>query len=315
MTAEQPTHRDDTILSNVPLIPRRVFFGNPQALDPILSPDGRWLAWLAPFDGVMNIWVAPRDDLSAACPLTRQLALPIERHWFARTNAHLLFALDRDGDENFNIWRVGLDGSAPRNLTPCANTMAILIGMHLEKPNLVAVALNDRDSCWHDLYVIDIMSGERRLVYENLDDISTFVVDSELNLRLATTMFDRDGGLGLLCWDGEEFHEIMSIGADDALVTAPLHFTRKGDRLVSAQFGRSRQGGAVSRRLGVHESGATSVFALPTFIFAHSTVKCNGRISGAEENLARGLPARQSPRSCPAVWRAWCIWRFARRAT
>jgi len=48
-------------LSVIPLIPRKLLLGNPTRLAPQLSPDGRVLAWLAPVDDVMNIWVAPVD--------------------------------------------------------------------------------------------------------------------------------------------------------------------------------------------------------------------------------------------------------------
>jgi acylaminoacyl-peptidase len=237
----QPMKRNSATYSLGQIIPRRVFFANPQAAAPLLSPDGRWIAWLAPFQGVMNIWAAPRNDLAAARPLTRQSDRPIEDFWFARTNAHVLYSLDRDGEENFNIWRVGLDGSAPCNLTPCAGAMAVLIGMHLHQPNLIAVALNDRDSYWHDLHVIDILSGDLRLVYRNRDEIARFVVDGDLNLRLATTTFGRDGGLGVLRWDGENFHEIMAVSADDALVTSPLHFTGEGDAwFLLSSIGREK---------------------------------------------------------------------------
>jgi dipeptidyl aminopeptidase/acylaminoacyl peptidase len=164
--------------------------------------------------------------------------------------------------------------------------MAVLIGMHLENPDLIAVALNDRDSYWHDLYVVDIISGERRLVYENRDDISTFVVDGELNLRLATTTFGRDGGLGLLRWDGEDFHEIMSIGADDALVTTPLHFTRKGD----AWFLRSSVGRDKAALFRVDwESGAQDLVAEhpQADIFDWIVAQQTGNVSAACAEYAR----------------------------
>jgi hypothetical protein len=35
-----------------PLIARDVLFGNPEKIAPQLSPDGRWLAWIAPDKGV-----------------------------------------------------------------------------------------------------------------------------------------------------------------------------------------------------------------------------------------------------------------------
>src|ERR1700692_4292881 len=108
----------ETRMLGTPLIPRKTFFENANALNPQISPDGRWLAWIAAADGVMNVWVAPRDDLARARPLTRQTERPTFAHAFARTNAHVLFQRDKDGDENFNLWCVGLDGSAARNLTP-----------------------------------------------------------------------------------------------------------------------------------------------------------------------------------------------------
>jgi dipeptidyl aminopeptidase/acylaminoacyl peptidase len=213
----------------IPLIPRRTFFENAHAINPRLSPDGRWLAWIAAADGVMNVWVAPRDDLSKARPLTRQTERPILSHWFARTNAHVLFQKDKNGDENFNLWCVGVDGSAARNLTPWPDTFAMLLGMHFDDPHLIAVAMNDRDAHWHDLYVVDIRTGERRLAYENKDEIGSFILDSRLKLKLATTTRGKGSGSAILKWNGTAFEEIMSIEADDVLASNPLHLNRAAD--------------------------------------------------------------------------------------
>ena len=43
------------------LIPRKVLFGNPDKAGPQISPDGKHLSFLAPVDGVLNVWVAPID--------------------------------------------------------------------------------------------------------------------------------------------------------------------------------------------------------------------------------------------------------------
>jgi acylaminoacyl-peptidase len=215
--------------TNIPLIPRKNFFENPTAFNPRISPDRRWLSWIAGFDGVMNVWVAPRDDLTQARPLTRQTARPIFHHWFSRTNAHVLFSKDVDGDENFNLWCVGIDGSDPRNLTPFSATLAIFLGMHHDDPYLIAVGMNDRDARWHDSYLVDLRTGERRLVYENRDEIANFVLDSQLDLRVATTTRNKGRGSAILKWTGDAFEEIMSIEADDVLGTEPLHVNRAGE--------------------------------------------------------------------------------------
>ncbi|PYX80723.1 MAG: S9 family peptidase, partial [Acidobacteria bacterium] len=39
------------------LIPRKVLFGNPERSSPQISPDGTRLGYLAPDQGVLNVWV------------------------------------------------------------------------------------------------------------------------------------------------------------------------------------------------------------------------------------------------------------------
>src|SRR5262245_27195774 len=54
-----------------PLLPREILFGNPDITWARLSPDGVHIAYLAPVDGVRNLWVVPVGDLQAASPITR----------------------------------------------------------------------------------------------------------------------------------------------------------------------------------------------------------------------------------------------------
>ena len=215
--------------ADAPLIPRKVFFENANALDPDLSADGQWLSWLAAVNGVMNVWAAPREDLTQARPLTRQTERPIFQKWFARTNAHILFSKDTNGDENFHLWCVALDGGEPRDLTPFGAVHTYLAGFHYEDPRLVAVAMNDRDARWHDLYIVNLYTGERRCLYENTNEVEGYILDSQLGLRLATTTRDKGQGLAILQWNGRTFEEIKSIAAKDVLLTDPLLVTRAGD--------------------------------------------------------------------------------------
>ena len=68
-----------------PLIPRDVLFGNPDKAMALMSHDGKRLAYLAPLkfeDGadVLNVWVGPIDDPSAAKAVTHEKARPIEAY-------------------------------------------------------------------------------------------------------------------------------------------------------------------------------------------------------------------------------------------
>jgi hypothetical protein len=71
---------------------------------------------------------------------------------------------DKGGDGNFNPWCVGVGGSDARYLTPYRDVLARIVGLHHENPNVIAVGVNDRDARWHDLYIVDIRTGERRLL-------------------------------------------------------------------------------------------------------------------------------------------------------
>jgi len=225
--------------SGVPIIPRKHLFENPAYLNPRISPDGRWLSWIAAVDGVMNVWIAPSDDLTQARPLTRQTERPIFEHWIARTNAHVLYRRDAAGEEDFHVWCVAIEGGEPCDLTPYAETMAYIAGFHYDDPYLVAIAMNDRDARWHDLYIVDIRTGERQLAFKNLDEIAYFLLDSHLGLRLASSTRGKGRGSAILKWNGIAFVEILSIEADDAMLTAPYHMTRTGDAwFMGSSIGR-----------------------------------------------------------------------------
>ena len=85
------------------LIPRDVLFGNPERATPQISPDGAMLAYLAPVDGVLNVWVGPADKIADAKPITKDTGRGIrEAHW-AYDNTHVLFLQDEGGDENWKV--------------------------------------------------------------------------------------------------------------------------------------------------------------------------------------------------------------------
>ncbi|MEM6655658.1 MAG: hypothetical protein AAF596_07645, partial [Planctomycetota bacterium] len=89
-SAPMPTE-NETLQADAaaPLIPRDVLFGNPTRAQARLSPDGKWLSFLAPVavegsvEGVLNVWVAPADDLAAAEPVTEDTVRGIRSHSWA----------------------------------------------------------------------------------------------------------------------------------------------------------------------------------------------------------------------------------------
>ncbi len=94
------------------LIPRKVLFGNPDKASPKLSPDGTRISYLAPDDGVLNVWVASTTDLSTAKPVTRDRGRGIRVYHWAYTSRHVLYIQDKDGDENWHVYSGDIDDVA-----------------------------------------------------------------------------------------------------------------------------------------------------------------------------------------------------------
>ncbi len=166
------------------LIPRELFFGNPDRYRILNSLDGKWISFMAPYNDVLNVWVAPLYNLSAARPVTNDTFRGIQDYIWAYTDRHILYVQDRDGDENWTIYSVDVITDERRNLTPLEGVNAQLLGTSIKIPQEVLIGLNDRDSRYHDVYRFNITTGEKRLVQKN-EGFSYFVADHDLKIRFA----------------------------------------------------------------------------------------------------------------------------------
>ena len=164
MAGRMPAMQQTTAKS---LIPRAKLFGNPTRAQAQLSPDGAWLSWLAPKDGVLNIWVAPVGDMDAARVISNDSKRGIRFHGWMHNGTHVLYIQDESGTEDFHVFAVEVATSQSRNLTPLQGVQAQMLGLSRDFPDIVAVGLNERDKSWHDAFRLDIRTGKRELLFEN----------------------------------------------------------------------------------------------------------------------------------------------------
>ncbi len=97
----------------------------------------------------------------------------------------MLYIQDQGGDENWHLYSVDLDSGNTIDLSPFDNTQAQMMAQSERVPGVVIVGMNDRDPQWHDVYSVDLATGKRTLLMEN-DGFASFLVDNDLNVRLAT---------------------------------------------------------------------------------------------------------------------------------
>lgn len=191
-----------------PILDRELFFGNPEISGGQLSPDGQWISFLKEYEGIMNIWVKRFDEpFEKAVPLTNSKR-PMNGYFWTHDGKYIVYVKDENGDENMNIFVVdplvkAEVGKVPnsRNLTPMKGVTAQINLVSKKNPDILMILLNDRDKAWHDLYQLQISTGELSKIYENKDRITGYDFDWDENLRVVsktdekgnTTMFRKDG--------------------------------------------------------------------------------------------------------------------------
>ena len=212
--------------SSTPLIPRATIFGNPERAAGQISPDGKYLSFLAPRDGVMNVWVVERGKpLDQAKPLTHEKVRPIRSYSWAANSVDIVYTQDKGGDENYLLYAVNAATGAERTLTHYTGVRVLVFGSSLKRPDEVVIGVNDRDKAWHDPYLLNIRTGEKKKLLENNGRFSRYILDDDLNVRFVTRA-TKDGGFEVLRWNDGKAEPYETVGFGDSQTTGPRNITR-----------------------------------------------------------------------------------------
>lgn len=218
-------------LAGVPLIPRSTLFGNPDHASPRISPDAKQLAYLAPVDGVLNIWVGPRDRPEAAEPVTHDVDRGIRTYFWAYNNRQIVYLQDNNGNENWRVFVVDLDTGKTTDMTPLPDVRAEIEAVSQRFPNEILIGLNNFDPQVFDVYSLDLRTGQRQLVLKNTEKFTGFVIDDDYHIRLAEKTTDTGGRL-IMEPDGKGgWKTFMTISWRDALTTSPIGLDESGNVL------------------------------------------------------------------------------------
>jgi dipeptidyl aminopeptidase/acylaminoacyl peptidase len=225
------------------LVARRVFFDNPDYSRVSLSPDGQHLAWLAPLDGVSNLWVAPVADPTAGQPVTRATDrnLGASYEW-AYTSRHLVFFQERDGDENWRASSVDITNGSVVPLTPPKGVKSFVQGRDLKFPDEMLVRHNARDKRYFDLFRVNLVTGAIELKYEN-NDYADLATDGDFRLRLGTRLTADGTSEYFELRDDGSWAPFMQVPIGDVDATRPLMFSADGNTLYMLDSrGRDKAG-------------------------------------------------------------------------
>ena len=167
------TKVDTTPQGLPPIIDRELLFGNPEITGAQLSPDGKFITFQKPYKDTRNVWVKKTSEpFSAARLMTTETKRPVGGYFWSRDSKYILFVKDNDGDENFNVYAVdpaampaaGADAPPSRDLTGLKGIQIQIYATPKSDPAHIYIGLNDRDKAWHDLYKLNLATGEKTLL-------------------------------------------------------------------------------------------------------------------------------------------------------
>ena len=206
------------------LIPRAVLFGNPEKTLPAISPNGKMLAYLAPSNGVLSIWVrtigAGDDRVVATDPLR-----PIRNVQWQPDSKHVLYEQDKGGNENFHVFQTDIATKSTRDLTPFGDKVRSDIeNIDPRYPAQILISSNKRDPQVFDIYRVDMRTGTAKLDTRNPGAIAGWAEDNQLNVR-AAVQSNADGSSELLVRNTihAPWRTLLKASPDDTV--APVAFS------------------------------------------------------------------------------------------
>ncbi|MGB3627429.1 MAG: S9 family peptidase [Henriciella sp.] len=221
----EPVVAEAPSLDDFALIDRDAIFGNPEKTQGRVSPDGQYVSWIAPVDGVTNVWVAPADDPDAAKPITNDTYRGIRSHFWSPGSDYVYYTQDKGGDENFHVYASDVATGDVRDLTPVEDGVrAVIQGVSRDEPGKLLIGLNERNPQLFDLYLVDVATGEMELAAEN-PGYAGWLVDNTLTPRFGLVQTP-GGGADIVDMDGEV---LTSIPAEDFLTTNSIGFNGVND--------------------------------------------------------------------------------------
>ena len=155
---------------------------------------------------------------------------------------------DQDGDENWHVYAVNLVDNSTKDLTPLANVAAQIEEVSERAPDEILIGLNDRDQQFHDIYRVDIITGQRKLVAENKQGFAGYLTDDDLKIRFAMQYLPDGGNVILKPNDSGGWDDYMKVPMADTLTTQPSGFDKTGNVMYLIDSRDRNTGRADGRR-------------------------------------------------------------------
>ena len=223
-----------------PQIPLRDFFRNPELSSLELSPDGKQVAFLAPVERRLNLFV---QEVNGEKP--RQVTDVRDRDiggYFWKNANTLIYLKDDGGDENYHLYAVDIVSGQTRDLTPFPGVRSGIVDDLEDIEDEVLIDMNQRRLDVFDVYRLNVKTGEMTLVAENPGNYIGYLTDHAGKVRVALAK-DAEQNRNILLYrdtEQQEFRPIITTGFKDQV--SPYFFSADNRHLyATSNIGRDRK--------------------------------------------------------------------------
>lgn len=219
------------------IIPLEDFFKNPENTNYLISPNGKYISYLAPYNQRLNIYV---QEISTGNVkrLTGVTERDISGYFWGNDNV-IIYLRDNAGDENFHFYSVNIQNGTNIDLTPFEGVRANLIDELEDIDSEILIEMNKRNPEIFDVYRLNFETGELNIAAENPGNISGWVTDHNGKIRAAITTDGVNTSLLYRENENESWHTVITTNFKESLT--PLFFTFDNKFLyASSNIGRDK---------------------------------------------------------------------------
>jgi dipeptidyl aminopeptidase/acylaminoacyl peptidase len=208
------------------IIPLENFFKNSDRTSYDISPDGKYISFLGPYESRMNIFVQ-KIGSEKVTRITSETDRDIAGYFWAN-NSRILFLKDSGGDENFALYGVDNNGKNQKCFTCFEGVRTQIIDDLEDQEDEVIIGLNKRNPQVFDPYRLNIKTGDMVMLAENPGNIQGWITDHEGKLRLALAIVDGiNTQVQYRATEQDEFKPILTTNFKESLDPAFFTFDNK----------------------------------------------------------------------------------------
>ena len=215
--------------------PLRDFFKNPEQAYFRLSPDGKLIGFMQPYESRLNIFVQPIDKVGSKEGIKRvtsETARDISNYFF-KGPQHVLFTKDFGGDENFHVVMADINTGKVQDLTPHEGTRASILDALPDDDEHILVTHNKRDKRIFDVYRVNIKTGEEKLAALNPGNFTGWITDHAGKIRGAVSADGVNTSLFYRATEADAFKSIVTTNFRESVSVAAFTADNKQMYVIS----------------------------------------------------------------------------------